>query len=906
MRHDESTQAPLLIAMVTAVGVTLIFAVLIVRHAPVGPQALRASERTPSPGTSIAVQPGVHLRISAGDRTVERTLPLASFALEPSHSLDPSIPPGPCQVQLTIVFHRGAVRRAWIGAHIEGASVFVRRGGALLASGHAEVGEPQTVLSPTPLFVGAALQELVYDIEHDGVTPTRFRAVWQPIDSKIPLPLPSAGAPLLDSDALRGEQLAMQFNCLACHESSDAERQARLARHDAPLLGQVGARMRPAWIGDWLRTPHALKPGTSMPRVACDEESALDLTHFLVSMGGPTDAEQETLDPNLVTTGMVAYHDLGCAACHGPLEPIESLPGGRVSTQQTTSEYESLGSPAAKTTMAALSRFLGDPLRTHPGGRMPALQLTDLEARSVAAYLMDRLGGRDRAAPAPFEIDAARVERGRALFASTGCANCHALGPDRTPVESTLAMTPLESIATGDAVLRGCLSDTPSATAPDFALDESQRRHLRAFLLSLSGRVAEDVPVDHLAMELVTLNCLACHVYADQGGPEPGLISYFGTREDADLGDEGRLPPALTDVGAKLTRSWLRRVLVEHGRARPYMSTRMPEFGAANVDHLTDLFIAAAGVGGAPDDEPAFTTEAAAIGRELVGSKGLNCIQCHDIAGHEAIGTPGPDLAGVTERHRYDNFLRWLHNPSNVRPGTRMPSFFVGGVSGLRQHYGGQASEQIPAIWHYLSQGELLPLPEGLTDPSSLELAVLNEPIVFRTFMNSAGVKAIACGYPEQVHCAFDADRCVVVAVWEGQFLNASGAWANRGGSQTDPSQVPWRGADVPPIAFPTGDTDVQFLGYRLDAERKPSFEYVLRQNETEITVALQPDPRRAADSAAMILRYEVSGEPGTQVLVRSGSAVFISEGERGDAETAALLSLDESGTVSFDLEVTW
>ena len=82
-----------------------------------------------------------------------------------------------------------------------------------------------------------------------------------------------------------------------------------------------------------------------------------------------------------------------------------------------------------------------------------------------------------------------------------------------------------------------------------------------------------------------------------------------------------------------------------------------------------------------PEEGPAFTAEDAAAGRKLVGSAGLNCIQCHGIAGRPATGTPGPDLTQMVRRLRYDRFFAWVSDPKLAPPSTRMPSFFVDGHS---------------------------------------------------------------------------------------------------------------------------------------------------------------------------------------------------------------------------------
>ena len=50
-------------------------------------------------------------------------------------------------------------------------------------------------------------------------------------------------------------------------------------------------------------------------------------------------------------------------------------------------------------------------------------------------------------------------------------------------------------------------------------------------------------------------------------------------------------PPLLTGVGSKMRTSWPRQMLVQSGRARPWMGLRMPQFGEANVGQLVSLTV---------------------------------------------------------------------------------------------------------------------------------------------------------------------------------------------------------------------------------------------------------------------------------------------------------------------------
>jgi hypothetical protein len=382
------------------------------------------------------------------------------------------------------------------------------------------------------------------------------------------------------------------------------------------------------------------------------------------------------------------------------------------------------------------------------------------------------------------------------------------------------------------------------------------------------------------------------------------VSQFFATIAEADLGDEGRLPPDLSDVGAKLNPLWMHQVLTESAVARPYMGTRMPQYGAANVQPLPGAFACAAGVFSTPDHGPVLPREYAAVGRDLVGAKALNCIQCHTVSGHDATGTPGPDLAVMTDRLRYDSFARWLHDPSRVRPGTRMPSFFVDGRGAFTDFLEGDAEKQVQAIWAYLSQGEFLPLPEGLIAAGGLELAVTDRPIVVRTFMKQAGVRAIACGFPEQIHCAFDAEKCGLVAIWQGPFLNAKGAWAGRGGNETNPQHVVWS-TEHPTIELEDRSAARRFRGYRLDERGLPTFMYDVVAGAVTVVVREQPMPGKSVQARALVRRFEIEGPPQTMLLIRTAGARPKEAIATKDGGTLQL-KLDANGRASFELEHTW
>jgi hypothetical protein len=280
----------------------------------------------------------------------------------------------------------------------------------------------------------------------------------------------------------------------------------------------------------------------------------------------------------------------------------------------------------------------------------------------------------------------------------------------------------------------------------------------------------------------------------------------------------------------------MERVLCEGASVRPYMATRMPQFGRGNVGFLPAAFIAADGAGVVnPDLQGDVALEKA--GRRLVGVTGLGCIACHNYAGHASLGIPAMDLTVMTERLQTGWFHHYLIDPQSLRPGTRMPSFWPEGKALKGDIEGGDTDRQIAAVWTYLSRGGPTDLPDGLIRPR-MELAADKQAVMYRNFIKGVGPRAIGVGYPEKANLAFDADDMRIALIWQGGFIDAGQHRTGRGMGATPPL-----GHDLlalptgPPFALLTG-TDApwpaatgkkagyQFRGYDLDDSLRPAFAY--------------------------------------------------------------------------------
>ena len=544
-----------------------------------------------------------------------------------------------------------------------------------------------------------------------------------------------------------GEITFAEMNCAACHQAVPQIAQ-RLASRRSPQMGPDGVPLTPAWVHDFLLNPQAEKPGNLMPDMlyglsgSGKNAAAEALTHYLISLQLPQTNVAVRFDRIVVKEGGELFHKVGCVACHAPQESPGAAtvdfsgdsPSGtsaKTGLAELATNSIPLGNLAKKYTVAALSDFLRDPLKSRPSGRMPAQRLTEKEATAIAMYLLrdqpliipkpspmgvnyehfentgsqmpdftklavssvgyatnlglaevphrkttalrfrgflnvpqdgdytlsvqsknssqlfldDQLlvendgekkltetdgkiklkagehkivvtyfhyvgppvlkvswagpglekqeipsGALTPAEPGKFmypagqkvfTLETGKIVKGRELFEKHNCAVCH----DPNPPTGNAA--PLAKLANSTA---GCLADVPAAGVPRFSFTGKQRQDLTTLLGQLSMLEEPLTPADQVHRTMTALNCYACHTRGTQGVSSAARRLYFRVNGAADLGEEGAIPPHLNGVGDKLKPQWLEKVLFAGASVRPYMATRMPQFGEANVKVLLAAF----------------------------------------------------------------------------------------------------------------------------------------------------------------------------------------------------------------------------------------------------------------------------------------------------------------------------
>ncbi|MEI8211235.1 MAG: family 16 glycoside hydrolase [Planctomycetota bacterium] len=726
----------------------------------------------------------------------------------------------------------------------------------------------------------------------------------------------------------RGQQLYSRIGCAVCHGFPDGN---KVTSTSVPLP-EISKKYTFDGLALFLKQPHQARPSNRMPGMQLDDNEVRDLAHFLLPTVDPADARPDTrfslyhgewnklpdFDKlTAITKGTTEGFDLGVADRNNNY----AVRFDTFLTIDTAGEYRfHLGSDdGSKLYVDGKTVVDVDGIHPHQtssnsirldagthslrveyfqGGGEATLDVQwesdSFVRQSLDGWLtLDRDGAKSPAKESV--VDPSIIEKGKILFTKVGCGQCHKM-PGLLSSTGQLAKAPRLDQCNPE---EGCLAQRLPAGIPDYRLSFNQKEAIRAAL--------QTQPNDELAesqrtkFALHQLNCVACHQRDGWGGPESDKLELFQSTIP-EMGDEGRLPPRLTGVGDKLNDKFLAKVLAEGARHRPYMHVRMPQYHEATngladhwkkTDRPSDDRIAHAAT------EPEVRTLAA--GRQLAGIKGLSCAQCHTFGNQKAIGIQAIGLLSMTERLRPEWFYRYLMEPTKYRPGTRMPASFPDGSSVLKTVYDGNAEHQIAALWKYLAQGDKASIPEGLLR-DQMVLEPKDRPILYRNFLEGLSARGIAVGYPGGLNIAWDAESMSLSKAWQGQFIDASMHWRDRGVGRQRPlgdlilsfeTVSPVAILDNPETVWPTSKQITKshhFKGYRLDHAGYPTFRY-------------QIDGIEVLDRPDLILSQD--GTPGLKRTLTVQSATEESQ-TKNSASGKLWLRLAEGNQIRSEDANTW
>jgi cytochrome c len=678
-------------------------------------------------------------------------------------------------------------------------------------------------------------------------------------------------APEDDEDHLAAGGLLLlgEFNCTACHSVPQAWQERFPAKPKLSLEG-VGSRLGEDDLWLFIRSPQHRKKGTLMPGMfaGADRDPAIveALTTYLSSLK----KEVPKFPPGDVERGRQLYHTVGCVACHEPAaledyKPVEAPPGLDIEKPGLPSVPILL---ADKYDLQALAGFLKDPLSIRHSGRMPATELTDQEAADIALYLHLKREPSDATERRLLALPPQTAEEGRKHYVAQRCTACHETGPEAKGDLATLAAAAPPPPPALAAVRpdQGCLSLEKKAGVPDYDMSEFQRR---AVLLALK-KIQSPPPAPLTALQQVDaffmkMNCYACHEWRGTGGLEEPRAQYLTVHEPAahSLGEIGMLPPKLDHVGRKLTDEWLAKLLWEGGGGvRPYMTSRMPKFGKSNSEGLIPALKEASKreTPVAMDTSGLLKHHRSELGRVLmgVGAGGLGCVSCHGMKDRKSLGVPVVNLTQTVHRLQPEYFKELLINPQVTQPGTLMPPLFMGRK---------KADLEIEQLWTYLKEIDQSRLPEGLLQTGDYEVKPEQgpRPVVFRTFLDGAGMQAVAVGNPGGVHVAFDSLEVRWALAWRGRFLDAMSTWEERAMTPAKPLGEPVlklplhmplavleKGDAAWPETFGTAQ-GYEFKGYRMEKDGTPVMLYQVNSVAGAAPLMVEDRLKPSADGKMLV-----------------------------------------------------
>lgn len=653
-----------------------------------------------------------------------------------------------------------------------------------------------------------------------------------------------------------GEQLFHSRGCATCHSPRDSRGVELLPETSSPL-GALEKKYSLKGLVDFLRQPHASRPSGRMPDLRLQGQETERIAQYLLRDTRVPGHLAYTLYRGQVWEGLESdevkaerggYVEDFAAAGLGKLQHHTALKfegwlkvprtgrytfflemnggsllvDGKQIVAQEPSDRRGVKNSESTAELTAGWRRIG--LTYFHTGEEPSFSL-EMEGPQFArrAIPSSLLSVSDQPIPAfePLHLNPELAARGREKFGTLGCAKCHDdLG---VVAESARALAQLDPA-------RGCLSGA-AGPWPSFDLSAEQRGRIALALPRLEEPLSDQQVLNRT---LVTFNCLACHERTGLGGIAPERNANFTGTHPA-LGDQGRLPPPLTNVGAKLTPGWIADVLLHGKRQRNYVDAAMPQFGEASVGHLVNLFGKVDSLETVTFPQIANIQESRNAGYEMMGTDGFSCIACHDYNGQKSAGAGALDIVNVTERVQKNWFHLYMREPSRFHPTVIMPSYWPGGQSIRPNILGGDPAQQIEALWTYLEDGTRAKKPVGLSRQSG-ELRVGDVAEICRG-RGTAGFRGIGVGYVERISLAFDSEEMALRELWKGEFANVDpGSFHPRGTDRISfPPGIPfhrlksmddnWPYKGKTNYAFPQ-DQGYQFRGYHLDARRRPTFRY--------------------------------------------------------------------------------
>jgi cytochrome c2 len=505
-------------------------------------------------------------------------------------------------------------------------------------------------------------------------------------------------------DGAHGKELFESRGCLACHSIGEGDQQ--IGGTFAADLQRVGEKANFEYIVRWIHNPrerwapycpkekrdltpddyakhnlpyvfdtelHSRCPNdgaelqvqnmTVMPSFRLSESDARDIATYLFSLSSPPSYADASFmdDPNLKDKGRALIKQYGCAGCHEIKGFEEEQRIGKELTVEGATPIERLD-------FALLTKKAEDgedALKLHPENkekpwynhrgffehklaepsiydqgkekdpkdrlRMPTVYLTDQWRTALTTFLLGSVGAEGANVPQalfynPQDQRRQDIQNGWWVIKKYNCVGCHQIEVGQRSVVMDL---PFYQTPEGKDLLPPRLTSEGARVDPNWLLK---------FL----------------------------HDPSLSGEKGPAVTAQTGAKSAT----SGNAPPA----GDKLKA----QPGLDRNGVRPYLKFRMPTFtfSTNELQTLVRFFMALSGQQQPYIKEPLepLTDQEKLVARQMFTS-GTPCLKCH-ITGEPAHDARAiaPNFLLAGERLKTDWTFRWLLDPSQISPGTAMPT----------------------------------------------------------------------------------------------------------------------------------------------------------------------------------------------------------------------------------------
>ncbi len=373
------------------------------------------------------------------------------------------------------------------------------------------------------------------------------------------------------ADPQAGASLYGESFCSSCHATVNAAGMV-VGGNVGPELTDVGSKVKPEWLTEWLRDPKTYDPRTRMPHYRLDQKQVSLLAGFLEAKTDSDLLAKVRLEPASaaeIAHGLRLVRERGCASCHeinGVNKPDNFAPELTLVGSQSLAKILFVEG-VAHTLPDYLQAKIQRPHAFGPATKMPQYTFSTSQVDALVTALLAQT---QRATDLPValriagrrESDYRPAGKAGELMADMNCFSCHPINgrggdmaPDLTWEGSSVQRKWLVSFLKNPNTLRPTLI----RRMPRFNVTDSEAQTLADYIMTVyqTPKFDRDAPVAPTAdveqgrqLFYSKYDCQSCHIV------DPNR-------------DKGYIGPTLTQAGARLNAEWIYQWLKGPQALRP-------------------------------------------------------------------------------------------------------------------------------------------------------------------------------------------------------------------------------------------------------------------------------------------------------------------------------------------------